>query len=139
MDRAIKLNNINAIKILQEHGAKPRINIYQFDMDQATNYMPNIVINQPTREKSDSGYTTDEDMSSHSSSRAESPTIDFRQQEKPSQQITPEDWNKSNPDAATQADKERAVTIEDLEKIKIKPLLRQKNLELKLVQKWKKD
>lgn len=126
MDRAIKLNNINAIKILQEHGAKPRINIHQSNIDQATNDIPNIVINQSTRERSDSGYTTDEDMSSRSSSRAGSPTIDFRQQEKPSQQTTPEDWNKSNPDAATQADKDRAVKIEDLEKKKNKAIAQPK-------------
>ena len=129
LDRAIKLNHTNAITILQEHGAKTRINTHEPGINQDKNDIPNTTINiqnQPTRERNDSGYTTDEDMRSRSSSRAESPTIDFKQQEKFSLQTTPEDWNKANSNAAIDADQLRATKIENLEKNKNKAITQPK-------------
>jgi hypothetical protein len=118
MDRAIKLNNTNAIEALKERGAKPEIE---------TTHKAIMIkeIKNPIRERSNSGYTT-ADMSSRSSSRSESPTIDFKQEEKSNQQTSPVDWNKANPNAATDADKARATKIEDLEKNKNKPIARPK-------------
>jgi len=127
LDRAIKLNNTQAAEALKKEGAVPGEATNKARMNKDIQPIPNEerrtkaekqpdpIINIPNEETEQQAKKEQVSSdNSRDSSRASSPTT-ITHDHNPQIDIPPKTWNKANPDAAIDADKERADKVAKIE------------------------